>query len=474
MERLLNQLMADRGITLAELTEMLGYQSKTSVVRVMKNQASQRALDTFARRVGENLHLTEQEKEALDEVLESLRWQKDYPASKEMLRFLRGEKDDNVQVWLESADGEAPVLFSECYLNAKDIRITMLNAQYVPIFGHLLELVRNYGAQIEHFLLMHTEPEHVIRAINALIPLIYEKGYMGYAHRAGAAALKQMAHGVLGGDVMVIRYTEENGSEWEDMIVFDSACHGFRQSLARPGSFKRMLGIRMDDFAPIKRAYFENNGIESYVDFSADYAKLERNRAVYKIKPDISIDWIPADISILSLQEGGIPGIEEMADVVEAMRCVYRDRVANTFEKRRVARTIMKRSAMVRFARTGKMSDHFWGMRAFTREERLTILRLLIDQVENNPYFNIYFLKDNDFLRDVEIAYYENVGILVLDANTDYDLGDNHSEIMIVHSEFMRMFKEYFERSLLAEQVDSHTETMDFLRDLVRIVLNDT
>ena len=387
-----------------------------------------------------------------------------------MLRFLRGEKDDNTQVWIESADGAAPVLFSGCYLNAKNVCITMLNAQYVPVFGHLLELVRNHGAKVEHYIQMRDEPAHVIHAINALIPLIYEKGYMGYAYRDDAAAPEQTVHGVLGGDVMVVQYTAEDGAEYEDMIVFDSVSHGFRQSMSRHGGFHRMLGIRMEDFAPIKRTYFESGGIESYVDFSAEYAKLEYNRAVYKIKPDISIDWIPADISILSLQEGGIPGIDEMTEAVEAMRSVYRGRVANTFAKRRVARTIMKRSAMVRFARTGKMSDHFWGMRAFTREERLEILQLLIDQVENNPYFNVYFLKDNDFLRDVEIAYYENVGILVLDANTDYDLGDNHSEIMIVHSGFIRMFKEYFERSLLIEQVGSHAETMDFLRDLVRIV----
>ena len=158
-----------------------------------------------------------------------------------------------------------------------------------------------------------------------------------------------------------------------------------------------------------------------------------------------------------------------MTEIVDAFRQIYRDRVRNTFQKRRVAKTIMKRGAMVRFARTGRTTDHFWGMRPFTPDERLRILRQLLDQMENNPYFYVYFLRDNDFLRDVEIAYYEGLGVLVLDSDTDYELEKSHSEVMIVHGEFMRMFKEYFERALISEQVLSRRESLDFMNELIRM-----
>lgn len=466
--KVIGELMDARGITLSDLTRLLGYQSKTSIVRVMKNQASARALDGFAKRVGDNLKLTDAEQRRFAEALEHMRWQEDYASSREMLKFLRGETDACEEVWLEDAQAQARMPFSQRYLDAEKLSVTLLNSQYVAVFPHLLKLVRERGARVEHFLQVHEEPLRVIHAINALIPLIYERNYAGYSYREGAVAEHEGAQGLLPADVMVIQYVRE-GQAREDMIAFDRQDHGFLQSCAQPGAFLKMLGVRRADFLPIKRSYLERQGFESYVQYSRDYAQLEYNRAVYKIKPDIGIDWIDADVSLQSLLEGGIPGIAEMTEIVDAFRQIYRDRVRNTFQKRRVAKTIMKRGAMVRFARTGRTTDHFWGMRPFTPDERLRILRQLLDQMENNPYFYVYFLRDNDFLRDVEIAYYEGLGVLVLDSDTDYELEKSHSEVMIVHGEFMRMFKEYFERALISEQVLSRRESLDFMNELIRM-----
>lgn len=470
IEKLINDLIEARGMSLTELTAQLGYQSKTSLVRIMKNQASQRAMDTFAKKVNANLALSSEERERLDEVLDYMRWRDDYASSREMLKFLRGETSEDADVWLEEIGSQGRMLFSQRYLNATEIRITMLNSQYVPIFQYLRRLVKERDATIEHYLRMRRDSTHVIHAISVLIPMIYERGYKGYSYRKSDGYAGQ---GMLSADVMVVQYRAADGAAREDMIVFDRADHGFVQTSAQTGGFVRMLGIRQENFESIKRTYFENGGLENYIQYSESYAQLEYNRAIYKIKPDIGIDWIPEDILYDALMEGSIPGIREQTEFVEKMERIYRERVRNTYEKRRVARTIMKRSAMVRFARTGRTTDHFWGMRSFRPDERLRILKKLLEQVESNPYFDIYFLKDNDFLRDVEIAYYENAGILMLDSATSYALEENHCDVMIVHNEFMRMFKEYFERSLLAEHVTSTGETIAFLNELIKIVMND-
>ena len=52
----------------------------------------------------------------------------------------------------------------------------------------------------------------------------------------------------------------------------------------------------------------------------------------------------------------------------------------------------------VAFAMTGRMSDHFWMMRPFTPEERVIILKELLTQQQKNPYFHIFFLKDDSTL----------------------------------------------------------------------------
>jgi len=49
----------------------------------------------------------------------------------------------------------------------------------------------------------------------------------------------------------------------------------------------------------------------------------------------------------------------------------------------------------------------------------------------------------------------------------------NHSETIIVHNEFMRMFKECFERSLQTDHVMSHADTVYFLNGLIKIALDE-
>ena len=53
MEKLINGLMKARNLTLSEMTALLGYQSKTSLVRIMKNKANQRAIDTFVNKIND-------------------------------------------------------------------------------------------------------------------------------------------------------------------------------------------------------------------------------------------------------------------------------------------------------------------------------------------------------------------------------------------------------------------------------------
>ncbi len=465
MERLINALLEERGISLTELTARLGYQSKTSLVRIMKKQANQRALNTFVKRLKTHLDLTEAERARLTEAMECLRWQEDYASSKEMLRLLRGELPADREVTLEDAVGGECSSLAARYEDAQDVRITLLNCQYVPMFGLLLDMVRSKGAQIEHFLMMPEDSARVIHAISALIPLIYEKNYVGYSYRGANADVPQ---GMLCADVMLVSYCSPEGTQREDLIVFDRECHGFVHAQAQPGVMLRMTGIRRDDFAPLKTVYFQGEGMESYVQFCADYAKLEYNRSVYKIKPDVGMEWIPEDILIAALQEGSVD-LSGLGDLVEAFREIYAERVRNVYEKRRICRMIMKRSAMLHFAHTGQLSDHFWAMRPFTPEERVRIFRLLKDQMEHNPHCELYFLKDNDFLRDAEIAYYDGAGILVTDSNTSYAPEGNHAEVMLVHEGFMRMFKEYFERSLLTGYVMSHAEAVHFMGELIKV-----
>lgn len=469
MERMINDLLEDRGMSIAELTARLGYQSKTSLVRIMKKQANQRALHAFAERLEKRLELTEKEQNRLNEAMECLHWREDYASSREMLRLLCGEFIEDEEVLLEDAVSGRQMQLAQRYAGAREISIVLLNCQYVPMFGLLLDMVRHQDVRIEHFLMMDEDPERVIHAIGALIPLIYEKNYSGYSYRGDKNA---GAQGLRGADLMLVTYRKADGTLCEDTIVFDGDCHGLVREEAQSGSMLRMTGIRREDFTSVKKVFFKEKGPESYVRFCANYAKLEHNRLVYKIKPDVGMEWIPEDILLSALQEGSMD-LGSIGELVDTFREVYHERVRNVYEKRCASQLIMKRDAMRKFARSGLLADHFWAMRPFTPQERIRIIGLLKEKMEDHSASRICFLKEDGFLRDAEIAYYDGVGILVTDSSTNYAPTGIHSEVMLVHKGFMRMFKEYFERSLLASHVISQEEAVAFMDELISIAKNE-
>ena len=127
----------------------------------------------------------------------------------------------------------------------------------------------------------------------------------------------------------------------------------------------------------------------------------------------------------------------------------------------------MKRGAMRRFAQTGRTSDHFWMMDAYTPEERVEILQSLLKQQMENPYLHMFFLKQDDVLRDVEIACYEDFGMLLLEADTGYNLDNGHSEALITHQALLRLYRDFFMNVLLRDYVLPKSETIRFLRQLI-------
>lgn len=469
MEKLIHDILKNHRMSVSELTNRLGYQSKTSLVRIMNNQVSGRALDTFARRLNTCLKLTQDETDRLTGIMEQLRWQEDYVASREMLGFLRGDRLASSDIFLEDVSDGTQCLMSQRYADAHDIRVTLINCQYVPIYQQLLNVVRSQGAQVEHYMMMRDDFARVIHSINALIPLVFEKGYSGYSCR------ENDAHSVLGlraADLMLIKYRDAQDIYCEELLSFDRENHAFLRRQAEPEIIERMFGIRREEFEPIKTVFFENAGLESYVRFCESCAELEHNRCVYKIKPDLGMDLIPADILGAAIDEGGKLTFSQTRDFSEQFREVNRERIRNAYEKRRTSKRLMKRSAMMNFAKTGRLSDHSWSMRPFTPEERVRILELLRENMRSNPYFEVYFLKNDDFLRNEKIGYYEGMGVMIVNGKTDYSPSSNHTEVMIVHAGFMRMFKEYFDRSLTSDHVIPQDEALAFIDQLIDVASN--
>lgn len=474
----LKRIARKNGITMGALTTELGYRSKTSLERLMNGSTRDASLERFEENVRAAFELTEEEQAQLHEAVQVARQgEEQYLVGLKVWDFVSGKQPEQTKE-LEITDvltGE-PVSLIKRYSGRK-VRAAVFNCQYITgLFNLLHALLGEEGVEARHYMFIDSDGVRTMSALNTLMQVFYMKGYSGYTFTATPE--EKASHcGINAADAAIFDYYDDNGMPCEDIIVFTGAQSGRLLTYrGAQGRTERLLGIDTRTFESIKRTYFDCGALEDYVRYSENYAALEYNRSIWKLKPDVGVDQIPMHVLAQAFMRAPVPEevgnvySEAFHDTFAELRDIYERRFRNTCTKRKPVYTIMKRSAMRRFAQTGKTTDHFWMMEAYTPAERIEILESLLEQQRDNPYMHMYFLKDDDAIRDVEIAYYEDLGMLFLEADTDYNLEAGHSEVLITHQEALRLYREFFTNVLLAQYVLPESETCRFFEELIEEV----
>ena len=457
---IVEEYLKTRGISLIEFSRMLGYRSKTSVVRLMRNQANMRSVEKFSFLFREKGSLTEDELNRLEDAVEKLRWQENYQATRAIHAFLEGESEPDSPIELtDIGNGERCIMF-ERYSEVQELQILLLNSVDTSIFEQLRRLIAENGASVEHFIRSDGNHARMLQAINMLSPVMYLKKYRGYMTEHGS----RNAHaGIQSSDMMYARYVRQ-GEVREDLIVFTEPTRGRLLSESGEGRLYGLMEFDRSGYAPIRREV-ENAGGNVYVQFSRECAALERDRLVMAIRPDLGIEYIPTEILIHAALEADFPTDDNM-EFFEELVGIYAARYRNICEKKKYSHHIVSAEGMRRFARTGRIADHFWGLRPFTVQERICILRKLQDWSRNNPYFRLYILKEENF-GDHIVYYFEGKGILVIDPKTSYDLSGDYSELLIVHPDILKLYKAYFTGGILKHFVQPAGAEQTLLQELI-------
>ena len=470
MRQYVESFIRNRDLSLAKLADQLSYKSKTSIERIMDDNTRESSVIRFEQSMNQFFDLTEEEKSDLHRAIQiTLHGKPNYLAQCEMWNFIQGNNlssSRDVQI-VEAMTGRSSPLL-QLYSGMSQLHITLLNCPYVSLYTSLQKLLSQDDTTVDHYIYVNTDNARTIYAMNILMPIFYLRGYKGYSYTQNDVSAPQLPKGLMEADVMVCSYTDNCGEAHEDLIVFHEPDVGTRiTSHETCEIFRHLLNLNQAQYSPIKRTYFECSAWDDYVRYSRDYAALERNRTIWKIKPDIGVDWIPTPILAAALSEGPIPHDENFNAVYSELYEIYSRRVQNSFSKRKHAYTVLKKGAMQKFMLTGKTTDHFWAMRPYTWEERIAILSLLLEQQRSNPYFHLFFLKTDHLIRDAEIACFEDVGILILEANTDYNLEKGHSEVMLSHGEMMHLFKDFFMTELIRKHTYPENESQSILQQLI-------
>lgn len=484
----MRRILSEQDISATELAREVGFKSRNSLFRILNDQTSAEVEAAFLKTLKEKkcLNLNELQWRELDVALEISRVGYSDYCSNQAIRTLMSDAETTTgegfvcMTWND--EGKRRVKpFSQMlqsYAKCKKVEMTIWGCC-------LLEFCRAIAAanairenccefSVTHY--MFAGSDEIVQNIVAIQPLLYAPWYTAYLIEPDSCSTE--AEALLRINIMIAHTVDAEGKErFEQFTMLDRRHMSFIEiSNGRSVHFfKELIAYSKPTVQPVKKKFdYIRHEPQDYLRYTEQYQALEKGRSIYSVKPDVPINFIHPDILLPSVIDGftqkEFAPKEQLEPLVEKLYEVQMLRWKNFFTKKKVTHIIFSYKAMERFTRTGRQTDHFFAMRPYTPGERKAILTHLREQAVSNPYFWIYFLKDENSVQQAEITLYEGLGVMFTKANTEYNLDADHAEAMITHPEMARKFKSFFMQDLLENHVLSYQKTIAAMDSLLYLL----
>lgn len=347
--------------------------------------------------------------------------------------------------------------------NAQKIEILCINSCHRSMMHSLQPLFNDPDQNISMWHLFHTDAFSDCSStfLSISLPLLFDMRYHPYA--------MQRPHNdvhVIGGNFLAVRAHYPAHVMQLCFIVLgeNTAVEMANASSANVFAFlsKALLSLR-DTPVPLKNVPAQND------DFSAlcmNYLSHELNRSTYSITSDLCFFQTPTDIAQAALQDKASFSEADTELLLQRTLAIHEQRYQNHYTKRKDSYQIMTYSGCRRFLETGMFTDHFFGFRAFTPEERKRIFGNMITCAKKNPHFIPLLLKDHDFHCKYNLFCYEKLGISLDKPDTDYDLRKGNRSIFITFPEFTQQYTQYYLDTLIPRICHTAAESLTLLEEM--------
>lgn len=478
----LGGLLSRRSISASELSRLMAYKSRNTIFRILDGTCGNAARQAFFDKLIEEdpLGLSAEEREALARALEISRvGAQAYLSNREMAVLVlggRAQEEAPIRVYGRQY-GMSCVPLTQVlqeYTQGRQLRLAVTGCCTGAVMNALREalLDREHDCAVDVVHYVYTGQEEIIANISAIQPMLCAPCYQAYSIRPGVYSPQREQ--IYRNNCICVHAVQKDGSEFEEALVQLESDRMVRFERRERGGFMMagsMLGdARLKDY-PIKSGFMLSSVTQGLSEYIEQYRQIEYGRAIYSVKLDLPFNFIHPDVLVKAAQHGFVESgqvkPEELDALIAQLYEIQLQRWENTFFKRKPTYMVLYRPAMEAFARTGRQSDHYFALRPYTREERVSILKHIRTQARENPNLFVYFLKEDVQPPLMEITLYDGEGVLLSHAFTQYD--HRHSEAIIAQSEFCRQYKTYFTGDLLERRVVSREEALSILNGLVEI-----
>lgn len=480
----LSSLLARHNLSAATVSRMLGHKSRTTLRRILQDEANCDSMERFWAEFCEArlIPLTAEEEEEIRRSLAISRLGlSGFRARAEMWRLFHHSDEDEPQAGVFLTDMQTgdrfPIdQFFRMLSHAERVRLLIVNIvpeSFSKALSQFIDSSEPGHIIVEHYLFLSDDTARTVHAITSIFPSFSSPCYSVYA--IPSHAQEDLSFSALTASIVAFRVYTGSGLIQEYQLGFTTPQTGhllhFPDNAGVYAFWSSMLEPAKRLCMPIKRSSPPPNHLDAYLRLCERYSALENNHAIYMLKAGPSVAFISPDILISALKDGiSDTPLADAPDISQAgvqLYAVHERRFRNIYQKKRVTHAIMSVRAMRSFLSTGILPDHFFAMRPFTVLERRQILVQLRDQSRDNPYFNVYFMKDDSGMTGIDAACYEPSGVLFHATNTAYDLSANHADALVTLDDFASLFVQFFRDTLLAHMVMSASASVDLLTSMI-------
>ncbi len=481
----LKRCLKQEGVTASEAARLVGFRSRNSIFRILQGETSGAVNEKFLRSLRDALgeRWPDEHWHALEQALAVDRMGADrYQHIQAFRRVLHGDIKERGDIIVQTVDvmggcveTPLPEVLREI---AKSPRTEIVITGCCDIgIMNLLEGCCGEAAEAGRLSVRHyidTTEAVVVRNILGVLPMLSKSWYN--ARLVGRGSCPEQTHQMYRLHAMYINCWDEQGHASGHQMTWLDEKHFIRRIWQSACTIVQTLDRWRFHLELLKPATDLEGDASDFLNYTIHYAELEDRCTILSIKPDVHFNCIPPQLLYNAVmdafEQSGMPLGEGIDALMDGLARVHEKRFNNMMRKRKPTHLVYSYQAMERFMRTGVMSDHFFIQRAYTVEERRELIRVLRDAMEERPWFNIYFFREDLELRN-EISYYGDKGVMIMAAETGYELAADHSEALITLPAFSRAFREYFMESLLKNAVTGRKETLALLDRLLTMDVTD-
>ena len=226
-------------------------------------------------------------------------------------------------------------------------------------------------------------------------------------------------------------------------ISIYNICGGTQYRVLLENLLKKTGGL----YTVMRSEYIHPDIADNYLLLSQRLLLLEKNRAQRVYRPAPCYNHIATEIltpAILSLLQ-----YPESHPAIQLLHATHTERYVNAFTMRAPSKLIFLVSGMWEFINTGLLPDHLEGLPPIPIGGRLKVLQDLYNAATNNPFFHLYFFREDIRAHNLMLSSHEGLGVYLLDPVAAIQMQRGHFEELLSAPAFIDAFSSFFDHVLL-------------------------